>query len=104
MCPYPSRVRCRRYAMTVPVVDASVLAVAFADDGVDGHAARARLRGQELVAPELLDLEVVSVLRGQMSAGSLEAGRAELALKRSLSDAAQASTASTAVATMLGTA
>jgi predicted nucleic acid-binding protein len=38
------------------------------------------LRGQELVAPELLDLEVVSVLRGQMSAGSLEAGRAELAL------------------------
>jgi len=76
----PSRVRCRRYAMTVPVVDASVLAVAFADDGVDGHAARARLRGRELVAPELLDLEVVSVLRGQMSAGSLEAGRAELAL------------------------
>lgn len=80
VCPYPSRVRCRRYAMTVPIVDASVLAVAFADDGVDGHAARARLRGQELVAPELLDLEVVSVLRGQMSAGSLEAGRAELAL------------------------
>jgi predicted nucleic acid-binding protein len=64
----------------VLVVDASVLAVALADDGADGDAARARLRGESLVAPELLDLEVVSVLRGQMISGSLDARRADLAL------------------------
>lgn len=62
------------------VVDASVLAVALSDDGADGDAVRARLRGEDLVAPELLDLEVVSVLRGQMLAGSLDARRADLAL------------------------
>lgn len=62
------------------VVDANVLAVALSDDGADGDAARARLRGEDLVAPELLDLEVVSVLRGQMLAGSLDARRADLAL------------------------
>lgn len=62
------------------VVDASVLAVALADDGADGDAARERLRGEELFAPELLDLEVLSVVRGQMSAGALDARRAELAL------------------------
>lgn len=32
------------------------------------------------MAPELLDLEVVSVLRGQMIAGALDARRADLAL------------------------
>lgn len=62
------------------VVDASVLAVALADDGGDGDAARARLRGEELAAPELLDLEVLSVLCGQMMAGTLDARRAGLAL------------------------
>jgi predicted nucleic acid-binding protein len=66
--------------MTVLVVDASVLAVALADDGADGDVARGRLRGEDLVAPELLDLEVVSVLRGQMIAGTLDARRADLAL------------------------
>jgi hypothetical protein len=35
--------RCQRYATTVLVVDASVLAVALADDGAEGDAARARL-------------------------------------------------------------
>jgi predicted nucleic acid-binding protein len=64
----------------VLVVDASVLAVALADDGTDGDAARGRLRGEDLVAPELLDLEVLSVLRGQKVAGELDARRAELAL------------------------
>ena len=38
------------------VVDASVLAVALADDGHDGDHARARLRGERLTAPELVDL------------------------------------------------
>lgn len=62
------------------VVDASVLAVALADDGADGDGARARLRGEDLVAPELLDLEVLSVMRGQVIAGTLDVRRADLAL------------------------
>ena len=62
------------------VVDASVLVVALADDGPDGDVARARLRGETLAAPELVDLEVTSVLRRQNRAGVLDARRAQLAL------------------------
>lgn len=62
------------------VVDASVLAPALGDDGADGDAARARLRGESLVAPELIDLEVASVLRRLARAGHVEERRAELAL------------------------
>jgi predicted nucleic acid-binding protein len=64
----------------VLVVDASVLAVALADDGPDGDAARARLRGETLAAPELVDLEVASVLRRQNRAGMLDNRRADLAI------------------------
>jgi predicted nucleic acid-binding protein len=64
----------------VLVVDASVLATALADDGADGDTARGRLRGQDLAAPELIDLEVVSVLRRQLSVGKLDTRRARLAL------------------------
>jgi len=64
----------------VLVVDASVIAAALADDGQDGDLARLRLRGEYLVAPELLDLEVASVLRRQASAGGLDAQRAGAAL------------------------
>lgn len=45
------------------VIDASVLATALGDDGQDGDAARARLSGEELAAPEIIDLEVMSVWR-----------------------------------------
>ena len=62
------------------VADASVLAVALADDGPDGDQARARLRGERLTLPELADLEVASVLRRQLKAGALDARRARLAL------------------------
>ena len=62
------------------VVDASVLAVALADDGHDGDHARARLRGERLSAPELVDLEVTSVWRRQMREGAMDARRAALAL------------------------
>lgn len=65
---------------SVLVVDASVLAVALADDGKDGDKARARLRGEQLAAPELIDLEVASVLRGRLAGGHLDVRRAELAL------------------------
>jgi predicted nucleic acid-binding protein len=65
---------------TVIVVDASIIAVALADDGPDGDAARARLRGEDLTAPELLDPEVASVLRRQLAAGALDYRRAVLAL------------------------
>ena len=61
-------------------VDASVVAVALADDGHDGDHARARLRGERLTAPELVDLEVTSVWRRQVREGAMDARRAALAL------------------------
>jgi predicted nucleic acid-binding protein len=64
----------------VLVVDASVIAVALADDGKDGDTARARLRNEHLAAPELIDLEVASVLRGRLAGGHLDVRRAKLAL------------------------
>lgn len=65
---------------TVLVVDASALAPALADDGPDGDTVRARLRGESLVAPELIDLETTSVIRRQLGSGHLDARRAQLAL------------------------
>jgi predicted nucleic acid-binding protein len=64
----------------VLVVDASVLATALADDGADGDAARDRLRGETLAAPELIDLEVASVLRRQLAGRKLDLRRAQMAL------------------------
>lgn len=62
------------------VVDASVLAVALSDDGRDGDIARARLRDEQLAAPEVIDLEIGSVLRRQRLAGTIDERRARLAL------------------------
>jgi predicted nucleic acid-binding protein len=64
----------------VIVVDASVLATALGDDGPDGDAARKRLRDENLAAPELIDLEVLSALRQQHMAGAIDARRVQLAL------------------------
>ena len=61
------------------VVDASVLAPTLADDGPSGDTARARLHGCALSAPELIDLEVLSVLRRQLAAGAIDTRRANLA-------------------------
>ena len=63
------------------VVDASVLAVALLDDGAEGDALRARLRGEDLAAPSIIDLEVVSVSRGLARSGQVDARRAALALE-----------------------
>lgn len=62
------------------VVDASVLASALGDDGPDGDRARHRLAGERLFAPELIDLEVVSVWRRAARSGGLDDRRAGLAL------------------------
>ena len=63
------------------VTDASFLVMALADDGDDGAEARARLRGEELAAPHLADLEVASVLRRSVAAGSVTVQRAHQALQ-----------------------
>ena len=62
------------------VVDASVLVTALVDDDADGDAGRARLRGEELAAPELIDLEVVSALRCAVSTSAMPSRRAFLAI------------------------
>jgi predicted nucleic acid-binding protein len=64
----------------VIVVDASVIVTGLADDGPDGDRVRARLRGEQLVAPHLIDLEVTSAWRRLVTAGNLDERRADLAL------------------------
>lgn len=63
------------------VVDAGVLLVALVDDGSNGDSVRARLRGERLVAPELIDLDVLSALRGLTRSGQVLLRRADLALE-----------------------
>ena len=54
------------------VVDASVLANAIADDETNGRVAREALRAaKDLAAPDLVDVETVSVLRKRWLAGTL---------------------------------
>jgi predicted nucleic acid-binding protein len=64
----------------VIVVDASVVVTGLADDGADGDRVRQRLRGERLVAPHVIDLEVASAWRRLAAAGALDARRVELAL------------------------
>lgn len=66
------------------VLDASVLANAVADNGADGRRARAALRGEELAAPDLIDVETVSVLRKRWQADDLTTR----AFRRSVADLA----------------
>ena len=67
-------------ARIVIVTDAGVLVAIFVDDGIWGEMARARVRHEDLAAPELIDLEVTSALRGLLRAGKVEEFRARLAL------------------------
>src|SRR5205085_12188077 len=63
------------------VVDASVIVTALGDDGDDGDRVRGRLRGERLIAPHLIDLEVASAWRRLAAAGALDERRAQLALE-----------------------
>ena len=63
------------------VTDASFLVMALGDDGTDGARARQRLRGEELAAPHLVDVEVTSVLRRSMLSGSITGQRASQVLE-----------------------
>ena len=62
------------------VVDASVLVTALGDDGDDGDRARERLQGERLIAPHLIDVEVISAWRRLAAAGDLDLRRTQLAL------------------------
>ncbi|MFN2608423.1 MAG: type II toxin-antitoxin system VapC family toxin [Acidimicrobiales bacterium] len=54
------------------VVDASVLANVVGDDGADGRRARSEMRSAgEIAAPDLVDVETVSVLRKRWLAGTI---------------------------------
>lgn len=76
----PSLTPSLHFGTTVIVVDASVLVTALGDDGDDGDRSRERMRHEQLAAPELVDLEVSSVLRRLLLAGRLPLRRAELAM------------------------
>ncbi len=63
------------------VVDASILANALADDSADGNAARDELRAaDQITAPDLIDVETVSVLRKRWLSRTLTDQRFEAAV------------------------
>lgn len=62
------------------VVDASVLIEVLVTDDDDADRFRERLYGEELAAPGVIDLEVVSFLRRAARAGRLDARRSAQAL------------------------
>lgn len=58
------------------VIDASVLVNAVGDDGDDGASARRELRSaRDVVAPDLVDVETMDVLRKRWLAGTVSDGR-----------------------------
>jgi predicted nucleic acid-binding protein len=64
----------------VLVVDASVIAPVVADGGADGTRYRKRLRSEQLAGPDLLRIEVLSVIRRQLRIGTLGAAQASHAV------------------------
>jgi len=65
----------------VIVADASFLVMVLGDDGPDGTQARQRLRGEELAAPHLVDLEVTWLLRRSVRGRNVTEQRASQALQ-----------------------
>jgi predicted nucleic acid-binding protein len=57
------------------VADASVIANAFGDAGIEGAKARAILRAHDVSLPDLADVEVASALRGRWLAKQMTAKR-----------------------------
>lgn len=62
------------------VVDASVLASMLVDGGSAGSSGRRAVAGHHLVAPDLIHLEVMSVLRRRLASQQLTDRRASAAL------------------------
>lgn len=62
------------------VVDASVLSAALIDDGDVGQTARDRLASERLMAPALIDIEVLSAFRSFVASELVTADRARLAV------------------------
>ena len=62
------------------VVDASVLAPVVADAGNDGQRFRGRLHGETILGPDLLRVEVTSVVRRQAKLGQLTLEEADGAI------------------------
>jgi predicted nucleic acid-binding protein len=64
----------------VLVVDASILAPVIADAGSDGRRFRERLRHETVAGPDLLRIEVTSVLRRHANTGRLTPAQAAAAI------------------------
>jgi len=65
----------------VLVVDASVVAPLIADGGLDGDLCRAAVKGNVLAAPDLLRVEVLSVIRRHVAFGKLNTRQANHAVE-----------------------
>lgn len=62
------------------VVDASVIGPVVADRGPDGVRFRQRLHGEQIAAPDLLRVEVLSVIRRQLHVETIDVTQAEQAV------------------------
>ncbi len=69
-----------RFRKNVLVVDASVVAPAVADGGGDGDVCRQKIVGQALAAPDLMRVEVMSVIRRQRSRSEMTSMQARHAI------------------------
>ncbi len=63
------------------VVDASVVVTALGDDGEHGAIARHRLAHEDLLAPHLIDVEVLSAWRRLMRTRHMSEARANQAIR-----------------------